>query len=278
MFKEIAIEPAAVSTSYRDFSYIIEKFGINEGRLIAAFPSKWKKLVYAAAQQQLRGTLDLSKLEVRLKSLGEDVFYARNRPGEGCSTDWLAAAIAEHERLPFDAIIANAPADSPIVIVAVELDGRHVCLRPNRQWNIRREAEVMASLCSPLLGGAKHIKLIDPHFDTGLYRFKRPFQEFLKYVRPGAKIDIFRADDADEAYILRGIQQATQGMLPNGVEVRLFMKPKRVMHNRFVLTEFGGMYFQTGLDDQGDGGLARDDAGLLDPDVWEEHWGQYTAE
>ncbi|WP_421557172.1 hypothetical protein [Pseudomonas canadensis] len=277
MFKEIAIDPAAVSTSYRDFSYIIEKFGIHEGRLIAAFPSKWKALVYAAAQQRLRGTLELSRLEIRLNSLGESVFYARGRSGEGCKTNWLAAAIAEHQRLPFDAIIASEPAGPPVV-VAEELDGQHVCLLPNRQWSIQREAGVMGLLCAPLLASAKHIKLIDPYFDPGQPRFQRPFREFLKYVRAGAKIDIFRGDDQGEQYISQRIEQAAQGLLADGVKVRLFLRPQGEMHNRFVLTELGGVYFQTGLDDR-DGGIRRtDDAGLLDPDIWAERWGQYTAE
>lgn len=106
MFKEIAVEPAAVAVSDLQFRYIVEKFGIAEGRLIAAFPSKWKRFVYEAAQAKLRGTAELSKIEVRLRGLTDDFFYFQGRPGDGCSQNWLEAAMIEHERAPFDAIIA----------------------------------------------------------------------------------------------------------------------------------------------------------------------------
>ena len=278
MFKEVAIEPAAVATSYRDFSYIIEKFGIPEGRLIAAFPSKWKRFVYQAAQRHLHGKAELSKLEVRLRALSEDTFYARGRPGEGCSVDWLEAAVAENKRDPFDAIIASTKLDDPEVISAADLDGDHPCLKPNRQWDIEREADVMARCCAPLLSKGKHIKLVDPHFDLGHKRFLRPFLEFLKHVRIGARVDIYRGDGQEQNYIAHRIQQAIHGVLPAGVVLRLFLLPEGPMHNRFVLTEAGGLYFLTGLDDKGQGEKVTDQVGLLDPEVWALQWERHSSD
>jgi hypothetical protein len=190
MFKEIAVDPAAVSTSYRDFSYIIEKFGISEGRLIAAFPSKWKKFVYDAAQTRLRGTIELTKLEHRLRDLPSEVFMSRGRPGEGCTQNWLHAAVQEHRRVPFEAIIASERIDEAGVILATELDGEHPCLQPNRQWHVPRQAVDMADCCGPLLASGRHIKLVDPHFDAGTPRFRRPFLELLKRVKTGSRVDV----------------------------------------------------------------------------------------
>ena len=277
MFKEIAIDPAAVATSYRDFSYIVEKFGVSEGRLIAAFPSKWKRYVYQAAQARLRGKAELSKLEVRLKALSEDTFLSNGRSGEGCAKDWLAAAIAEHKRMPFDTIISMVPVAEPFVIAAQDLDGIHPCLQPNRQWHIEREAEVMGRCCAPLLNSAKRIKLVDPYFDPGYGRFRRPFLEFLKYVRSGTSIDIYRNDDHDAGYISKRMGSVLKDHLPAGVEVHMFFHLKDVMHNRYVLTEAGGMFFQTGLDDKGDGEKATDEVGLLDPAVCAVQWGRYSG-
>ena len=149
MFKEIAVEPAAVAASDLQFRYIIEKFGVAEGRLIAAFPSKWKRFVYQAAQARLRGTAELSKIEVRLRGLTDDFFFFQGRPGDGCAQNWLAAAEAEHLRLPFDAIIAAQGEARGAVIPAHELDATHPCLQPNRQWHIERTAEAMTQCCAP---------------------------------------------------------------------------------------------------------------------------------
>ncbi len=278
MFKVIAVEPAAVANSYRDFKYITEKFGIHEGRLIAAFPKKWKKLVYREAQVRLKGMLDLSRLEDRLRRLKDDVLYRSSRPGEGCEINWLEAAIAEHDREPFDAIIASTPSKVQIVVAADDLDADHACLHPNRQWHIKREAEAMARCCVPLLSGGRHIKLIDPHFDLGQTRFRRPFAAMLKYVLPGTTVDVYRGDGQGIDFIAQRFANALSEARPEGVRIRLFLLPQETLHNRFLLTEIGGLYFLTGLDDQGNGELNTDEVGVLEPAVWAVQWGKFCGD
>jgi hypothetical protein len=41
MIKEFALEPDAITTSYRDFCYFAEKFGVKNGRVISEFPRSW---------------------------------------------------------------------------------------------------------------------------------------------------------------------------------------------------------------------------------------------
>ena len=277
MFKEIAIEPAAVASSYTDFKYITEKFGIHEGRLIAAFPSKWTRLVFQAAQLHLRGTVDLTRLEIRLRALKDGTFYRRGRPGDGCSEDWLAAAITEHAREPFDAIISASQTAPPIIIAASDLDGQHPCLHPNRQWHIDRDAAAMARCCAPLLSNTRHIKLVDPHFDLNKARYRRPFAEFLKHVQPGTTIDVFRGDNYGPAFAAQHLTAMLNAIRPVGVQVRMFFQPQSPMHNRYVLTNAGGLYFQTGLDDKDHGDCVTDEVGLLEHDVWQVQWDRYEG-
>lgn len=278
MFKEIAIDPAAVASSYRDFAYIIEKFGIPEGRLIAAFPSKWKRFVYQAAQKRLRGTTDLSRLEVRLGALHDETFYWRGRPGDGCAEDWLGAAIAEHARNPFDAIIAATRAEESAVVAASDLDGQHPCLHPNRQWHIDRDAEVMAGCCAPLLSRAQHVKLIDPYFDLNQARFCRPFKAILSHVQPGTEIEVFRGNNFGGDFAQHSLRKLLDTVRPHGVKVAIFFLPQREMHNRFVLTEAGGLVFKTGLDDKDDGELTTDLVTVLERDVWAVEWAKFTGD
>lgn len=195
MFKEIAVDPAAVATSYRDFSYIVEKFGFSEGRLIAAFPGRWKALVHQAASQRLKGTLELSKIQERLRRLGNSVLHSRSRPGDGCENDWIQAAIDEHRRLPFEAVITSASREEQGFVWAPELDGEHPCLHSNRQWHIQRMAAAMAECCEPLLASGRHIKLIDPHFDAGVPRFRNPFLAILDKGAPARPSMFFGMTD-----------------------------------------------------------------------------------
>ncbi len=49
------------------------------------------------------------------------------------------------------------------------------------------------------------------------------------------------------------------------------------MHNRYVLTDAGSLYFLTGLDDKGNGERVTDDVGVLEHAVWEVQWGRFTG-
>ena len=275
MFKEIAIEPAAVASSSLCFKYIIEKFGISEGRLIAAFPSKWKRQVFEAAKEQLKGTTDLSRLELRLGKLSNESFFRRGRPGDGCSENWLAAAIAEHARVPFDAIISVDSSESPIVTAVGEVDDAHYCLQPNRQWHIDRDATSMASCCAYLLSNARHIKFVDPHFDLNKARYRRPFEEFLKHVQPGTTIDVFRGDNYGVAFAVHHLEAVLNAIRPPGVQVRMFFQPQVACTTAFVLKNAGGLYFLTGLDDKDHGDCVTDEVGLLERAVWQVQWNRY---
>ena len=100
MIKEFALEPDVLATSFRDFSYFIEKFGVGQGRVISRFPKHWKRLVYEAAQASLRGTKELNRIEVRLRNITDDVLIASKRPNGDGAQPWLTRAMSEHGRQP----------------------------------------------------------------------------------------------------------------------------------------------------------------------------------
>lgn len=278
MFKEIAIDPAAVAASYLQFNNILDRFGIQEGRLIAAFPSKWKRLVYEAANAQLKGHLDLKRIEERLRKLPATAFLSRERPGQGCAEDWVRAAIDEHRRLPFEAIVAAAVVHEPGFLQPGDVSTDHPSFAPNRQWHVKRDACSMADCCAPLWSGSLHVKLIDPHFDAHARRFKRPLLEFMRRARPGTIIDIFRGDQTDTGHCVIGIQRALHGWKPAGIVLRLFLRPQDPMHNRFIMSSAGGVSFQIGLDDDSTGDRPEDIVTVLQTDVWSREWGAYAGD
>jgi hypothetical protein len=278
MFKEIAIDPAAVAASYLQFNHIIDRFGVPEGRLIAAFPSKWKRLVYEAANAQLKGHLDLKRIEERLHKLPATAFLARERPGQGCAENWVQAAIDEHRRQPFEAIIAAAVVGEPGFLQPADVSTDHPSFVTNRQWHVRRNAVSMADCFGPLWSSSLHVKLIDPHFDAHKPRFKRPFLEFMRRARPGTTIDIFRSDQMDGAHCVTGIQRALHEWKPAGILLRLFLRPHDVMHNRFIMSSAGGVSFQIGLDEDATGERPEDIVTILQTDVWSREWGAYAGD
>lgn len=278
MFKEIAVDPAAVAASYLQFNHIIDRFGIPEGRLIAAFPSKWKRLVYQAAHAQLQGKLDLKRIEERLHKLPPTVLLSRERPGQGCAENWIGAAIDEHRRLPFDAVVAAAEVGESDFLQPADISVEHPSFAPNRQWKVKRDAVSMANCCGPLWSSSDHIKLVDRNFDAAHRRFKRPFVEFMRRVKPGTTVDVFRGDEIGNEHYVTGVQRALTESLPEGIVLRLFMRSHAEMHRRFVLSRIGGVSFDIGLDDDANGDRPEDSVTILQENLFEEAWSTYAGE
>lgn len=278
MIREFAVEPEAIVSSYREFSYIVEKFGVCEGRVISRFPKTWKRLVYEAAQARHQGKVEGKKIEERLRGLSDEVLIAMSRPaGTG---GWIEIALAEHQRQPFDYLITNAPQGIAEAVPVETLDGEHPCLQITREISIPREPEAMASACAFLLKTAKVIKIIDPHLDFSKSRFREPFKAFMKHVRAGTQIEIYRGiDDGGPAreFMRQNAEQFLPNALPAGVNARMRLLPAGSMHNRFLLTDLGGIKFGVGLDAAGHNTAPEDELSLMVPDVWQARWCQYSG-
>ncbi|MBS1140359.1 MAG: uncharacterized protein H6R13_1812 [Proteobacteria bacterium] len=278
MIKEFAVEPEAIVSSYRDFSYVVEKFGVCEGRVISRFPKTWKRLVYEAAQERHQGKVEGKRIEERLRRLPDEVLVAMSRPaGDG---EWIEVAIAEHQRQPFDYLLINDPQGIAEAVPVENLDGEHPCLQITREISIPREPEAMAGACSFLLKTAKVIKLIDPHLDFSVRRFREPFKAFMKHVRAGTQIEIYRGirdDGITRVFLRQNAEQFLLASLPAGVRARIVLLPADTMHNRFLLTDLGGIKFGVGLDAAGDNAAPDDELSLMVPDVWQARWGQYSG-
>jgi len=277
MIKEFAVEPEAIVSSYLNFSYVIEKFGVCEGRVISRFPKTWKRLVYEAAQARHHGKMEGKRIEERLRRLPDEVLIAMSRPaGNG---EWIDIAIAEHQRQPFDYLITNDSHGIAEAVAVASLDGDHPCLQITREVSINREPEAMANACEFLLKTAKVIKMIDPHLDFSKSRFREPFKAFMKHVRAGTQIEIYRGirHDVTRDYQLQQADQFLRGVLPVGVSACIRLLPAETMHNRFLLTDLGGIKFGVGLDAASDNAAPEDELSLMVPDVWQARWGQYSG-
>jgi hypothetical protein len=139
MIREFALEPDALAT-WESFRYFIEKFGVPQGRLIAEFPGKWRRLVIEAAQRVAK-PVEFQRIVERLKQVGDHVLLSRSRPGGDSTRPWLERALAEHEREPFDGIIACTNPDSvPWVLLQSDVDEQNARFGVPRQIEVERRA------------------------------------------------------------------------------------------------------------------------------------------
>lgn len=282
MIKEFALAPEALAQSHRECSYFLEKFGVDQGRVISKFPSRWKRLVYDAALQIHQGKLELSRIELCLQNLAAGSLFSSGRPGGDEGEPWLSRAIAENERDPFAAIIATAiDAGCPSILLAADLDDGNEAFRAQGQSHIPRTAEAIIECVGLLIRTARTIKLVDPHIKANLPRWGHVLQYLLKQVRPGTTIEIHRTDDALPGNIRGWFDSAIPPMLREGVRLKVFLHKKEGMHNRFILTEAGGASYHTGLDEHAGGdadGTQEDLVTLLREDVRRVEWNRYPSD
>lgn len=284
MIKEFALEPDVLATSFRDFSYFIEKFGVAKGRVISRFPKDWKRLVYEAAQASLGGTKELSRIEIRLRAIADDVLISSRRPSGDGTQPWLTRAINENVRQPFSAIIAHDnPTSHADVLVAAGLDETNVRFQAVGQRHITRTAAEIVGCVGLLLLASKTVKLIDPHLDPSKARWRRMLGLLMTALSNNGQTDvalqIHRADNSLPANLRHNFDSRIPQMLPAGMTVQVFLHPETAMHNRFILTSVGGASYYTGLDDNEDGGSTPTDVvTLLERNVFDTEWATYSGQ
>jgi hypothetical protein len=282
MIKEFALEPDVLAASFRDFSYFIEKFGVAQGRVISRFPKDWKRMVYEAAQASLRGTKELSRIEIRLRAITDDVLITTGRPSGDGTQPWLTRAMSEHCRQPFAAIIAR---ENPIahteVLVANDLDDSNLRFQAAGQQHITRTAAEIVDCVELLIGSSKKVKLIDPHFDPAKKRWRRMLELVLTELssngQAGVILEIHRSDKISSEHLKHIFDSCIPKFRPAGVAVQVFLHPDAAMHNRFILTSIGGASYNTGLDDNEEGGSTPTDlVSFLAPDIFATEWATYS--
>jgi hypothetical protein len=128
---------------------------------------------------------------------------------------------------------------------------------------------------------------VDPHFSPTREQYRKTLEAFLTAtftgrVYPAPRvIEIHLSADGDSkptaAYFAERCGALLPGLIPRGVEIRIFRWHQRPggeeLHNRYVLTDLGGIRFGAGLD-EGDAGET-DELEILDNDVYRARFVQY---
>ena len=292
MIHEYALEPELVA-SWHDrmhFRFFIEKFGFGTGRVVSRYPKKWRRLVWEA----LRATYGTAVGEVERKRVEE--LLARLTTPEirrlGCVWDdahaWLENAEQENERRPFHAILSrDNPRRQPNVVLACDiLAGSPEAWRAPSSIVVERTAASMAHAVAPMLRSAKRILLVDPHFRASRQRYQNSLGKFLRLVRveaPQVAIELYAgnvADNAPDWDFFRGeCERYVPDLVPAGLTLVVRRWTNRAegekLHNRYILTDIGGVQFGVGLD-EGDPGTT-DDVMRLDIDVYRRRIEDYAG-
>ena len=290
MIHEYALEPELVATwtDKENCRYFKENFGLDRGRIVSRFPKRWKKLVWMA----VNSTDDFARkrLEVLLAHLTERMVHRSNIDWQPAATSWLENAEREHEKRPFQAILARTnPRGRAEVLTRAEMEeGNAPGWKVARACSVARNAVEMAKTVAPLLRCSSIVIFVDPHFAPSRKRYRRPFETFLEQLvqwRPGknprrVELQTAAKDPTTDSLFRTQCHEKLCACVPSGVRVlvrRLKKKPDgERLHNRYILSELGGVTFGIGLDDGNEG--ETDDVTLMERRQYDLRWSQYGGD
>ena len=285
-----AIEPELVATwgSLDKYRYFYEKFGLGEPRLAIEYPDfkNWRRRVLKAASRY--DGLELGRIIEMVGRLGEKMI--RHNVGDYDGTvPWLENTEKIQE---FDAILATAnPREHAKVLTGALLGVKAFDL-----WNVKKETPVkrnpqdMSKAVATMLRNSSTAIFIDPYFRANESRWREPFKAFLSefafYKKDLSllKAEVHVSADYDKipkwVFFKQECEQKLRPCIPDGITVVFKRWAQKSggekLHNRYILTDIGGVRFQTGLD-SGDEGET-DDISLLSREIYDLRWQQYASE
>ena len=294
--------------------FFAEEFGsahnkFDTGRVVSRYPEHWEDLVLKAFKTTFGDKVthsDRRRLDSMLSHLRERMVKRPECIWDG-GKDWLTNAEPAHRDRPFHAILARK---NPRQNTNVMCEG-DVWAEKAEHWNapstiiVQRYANKMAECVAPMLRCATKVLFVDPYFranhDQYQYgdRHKKTLAAFLRTVSTRAsqiKIELHTAhtvstrasqikiephtahnEALDWETFRQECEQHLPSILPPGATLTVHRWKNRVekLHNRYILTDIGGVLFGAGLDEGAPG--ATDDVVRLNRYVYSQRLRDYAG-
>jgi hypothetical protein len=266
MLYEFALEPAVIR-GWDRLQFFLSNFGVEHGRLIARYPKRWEKLVI----EGLSSCKDLEKKRIiEALARGRNRLFPRHHEWNE-QLPWLDNAVLEHGKRPFHAIVATRNVLGLDDILPEDID----ITAPPRLWQVprstavQRKAAVMADAARKLLRLSRTVLFIDRNFTPKDKGFRVALEAFL-----GALLDQHKKWLASRIEYHLGDSIAGDDfpdlckawlwdVIPCGMQVRFCRWNRTQLHNRYILTDVGGLEFGQGLDQAGETEQQEDQLTLL---------------
>ncbi len=271
MIYEYALEPemvAAWCTDHYKCQFFKNNFGSEQGRLVSRYPKKWARKVW----ESFTGTSEIERkrLEELLMRLREIMIKRKEIVWDENNT-WLENAVLEHARHPFRAILVrNNPAERPEILSEDDVSASSCPGWDNPHGvTVNRRASEMATAVQSMLACCSWVKFIDPYISPTRPDYRPSLQAFLKILvneRPVGPPDFVEIHTGLHDATADFLKQKYIDIIPSGLQVTVYqwesIPKEQELHNRYILTDLGGVSFLHGLD-TGGGGNNFDDVNRL---------------
>jgi len=265
MLSEYAVEPAAIGEDWRTFKDLIDRFGADKGRLISRLPTKWEKKVIEAAKEAGVSDVRMTDIVERLRNSKHKVVDFNRTYDHDAA--WIDNALREHAARQFKAIICDA--GKAACAEAMEPDDcsdAHALFGATTSCDVTRTADQIADALHTITAVSKEVDIVDPYFDLrptkGNYLATLISLLARLAVDPGQTKAIrvhFRDHDSRPSpeVLARDGSARVGGLLPPGYRIELYSWSARQggedFHDRYVLSDIGGIMIGAGLSADGSG-------------------------
>lgn len=285
MIHAYALEPALVASWGRRewFRFVHDKFGLGTARAMLELPSfsKWKRAVYDAATKDHLSQEDMKRVEELFRLFAEHRCRRTDAVYDGLLT-WLENAEREYDRKPFAAIIATTNPRAHVAVIVGDALGP-----TNMRWarpsgvTVERKPEALATALLAMLTNCRVLHLVDPHFGPENSRHRRVLEAFMSVLASNGVVpEVVRVHTLAKSTLdfFEASAREMAARLPSSIAVEFARWEQRdggdLIHNRYVLTDLGGVSFGVGIDAGRMG--ETDDLQLLAPATYALRWAQYV--
>jgi hypothetical protein len=261
MLHEYAVEPAVISNFDR-VRFCLQSFGVHEARLLSRYPKKWERMVLDALPSGC-GSIERKRIEEGLVLMKPRMVSALRQYDS--SLDWVSNAMREQNSSPFQAVIVNQDKGGTPGVLEYDSIGQ-----PSKLWDVdstrivTKTPAAMAEAIAPLLRIAQEIVIVDGYFKPDLKRYQTMVQRFWEAALDG-RGGLFLTRFALHSCVKRGWEEPVDPerffkaclehlppLVPPGHRMKVVLWDERdegdVFHNRYVLTDRGGILIGKGLD------------------------------
>jgi hypothetical protein len=255
MIFEFAVSPS-LCTDYKDLQLFLQSFGNGEGRLLSDIPRKrWMRLVRHEIKASDNGQVMKKRLVVAVERLSRKALHRRNYAPDVGEKSWLDHAVAAHADRPFKAILTDCYNGNEKCIISCDQD-----FIDDRRWAIPLDSEVerneadMIQAIHPMLNCAREVILIDRNFSPDKYRWRQFLIKLVEFLSGRTfspsigRIDFHLGDNISVNQLQNLCSSHIAGVIPAGMKVNFFIWPRDELHDRYILTDVGGVRFGIGLD------------------------------
>lgn len=204
--------------------------------------------------------------------------------------DWLENAEDQHAVKPFRAIISPCrPQNREYILNPEEIDEKTSLWDVQTQSIVPRRAYELACCATMLLNISKDILFIDPHFDPLKARFLNTLSHMISFafaIKKPRRLELhaeydYGKEQRRETNWQEDCLRKLCTVIPEGFTMEIFrwetMPSGDKPHARYVLTEWGGIRYDYGLDEW-EGVGQTTDVSLLTHPVYEQRWREYQKE